>query len=78
MNTTITIPDHLYKNAEAIAKRENKSPNELLSDALQEYIDRRSTSQITNTVNKVCNDVNTSSDEFLSHAARKILEENEW
>jgi metal-responsive CopG/Arc/MetJ family transcriptional regulator len=78
MKTAISIPDDVFANAERLAKRLRKSRSQLFSDAVAEYIARHAPDEVTEAMDKVCEEVGREGTEFVSAAARRILERSEW
>jgi metal-responsive CopG/Arc/MetJ family transcriptional regulator len=78
MKTAVSIPDELFKGAERLARRTRKSRSQLFSDALREYIARHSSEEVTEAMNRVCATLEEPVDQFVSLAARRILESSEW
>lgn len=78
MKTAVSIPDHVYKRAERLARRSKKSRSRLFSDALEEYLARHAPEEITEAMNRACDEVGQTRDEFVSAAARRILERTQW
>jgi metal-responsive CopG/Arc/MetJ family transcriptional regulator len=78
MKTTVSIPDEVFAGAERLARRTRKSRSLLFSDALREYVARHAADEITEAMNKVCKDVGSSKDSFVTAAARRTLERVEW
>jgi hypothetical protein len=80
MKTAVSIPDEVFEGAERLARRTKRSRSRLFSDALREYLARHSPEEITETMNKVCDDLgdDAAPDLFVSAAARRILENTEW
>ncbi len=78
MKTAISVPDRIYAEAEALARRLRKSRSALYSQALRDYIDRQEPEAVTEAMNRVCESVDTRADAFVSLAARRILERTEW
>jgi predicted transcriptional regulator len=78
MKTAISIPDEVFTRAEKLAKRTQKSRSRLYSDAVREYVDRHSASAITEAVNRVIDKVGSDVDPFLTAAARRTFERNQW
>jgi metal-responsive CopG/Arc/MetJ family transcriptional regulator len=79
MKTAVSIPDELFRSAERLARRTKRSRSRLFSDALKEYLIRHSPDEITEAVNRVCEELgDTAQDPFVSAAARRILENTEW
>jgi predicted transcriptional regulator len=78
MKTAISIPDEVFTRAEKLAKRTKKSRSRLYSDAVREYVDRHSANAITEAVNRVVDKIGSDVDPFLTAAARRTFEQNEW
>ena len=78
MKTAVSIPDDVFEGAERLARRTKKSRSRLVSDALREYLARHSPDEITEAMNKACAEIGDTKDEFVSAAARRILEKSEW
>ena len=53
MKTAISLPDQLFKDADAAAKRLGVSRSELYATALAEYLSRQSAAEITTRLNAV-------------------------
>lgn len=80
MKTAVSIPDEIFRRAEHLARRTKRSRSRLFSDALQEYLARHSPDEITEAMNKVCDDLgeDAAPDPFLAAAARRVLANTEW
>jgi metal-responsive CopG/Arc/MetJ family transcriptional regulator len=78
MKTAISIPDEVFKGAERLARRTKKSRSQLFSDAVREYVARHAPDEVTEAMNRVCDEVGDQADEFVSAAARRILERSAW
>lgn len=81
MKTAVSIPDDLLEQADRLARRTNKSRSELFSDALREYLARHVPAEVTETtetMNQVVDDLEQQTDQFMSSAARRVLERAEW
>jgi len=78
MKTAVSIPDDVFEGAERLARRTRKSRSRLFSDALREYVARHSADQVTEAMNKVCDEIGDTQDPFISSAARRVLERTEW
>ncbi|MEP6963574.1 MAG: hypothetical protein ABI995_15950 [Acidobacteriota bacterium] len=78
MKTAVSIPDEIFKGAERIAKRAKKSRSQLYSEALREYVARHAADEVTESMNRVCADLQRTPDAFVSEAARRILQQTEW
>ena len=78
MKTAVSIPDDVFEGAERLARRTRKSRSQLLSDALREYVARHAADELTEAMDRVCAEVQTAKDEFISRAAARVLEKVEW
>jgi predicted transcriptional regulator len=78
MKTAVSIPDDVFEVAERLARRSKKSRSRLFSDALKEYVARHAPEDVTDAMDRVCAELQTPTDEFVSAATRRILEKSEW
>jgi metal-responsive CopG/Arc/MetJ family transcriptional regulator len=78
MKTAISIPDDVFKGAERLARRTKKSRSQLFTDAVKEYVARHAPEDVTEAMDRVCAEVGGSKDNFVSSAARQVLERTEW
>jgi predicted transcriptional regulator len=78
MKTAISIPDTLFRRAEALAKRLGKSRSQLYREALAEYVARREPNAVTVALDEVVDEFGEGADEWTAHAARSVLERSEW
>jgi len=77
MKTAISIPDDVFADAEQLARELKKSRSRLYGDAVREYIARHSAESITESVNRVCDEVDPRG-EFARAAATRTLERSDW
>lgn len=78
MKTAVSIPDEVFKGADRLARRTKKSRSQLFSDALKEYLVRHAPDEVTEAMNRVCDEVGETKDPFVSSAAHRILRQTEW
>jgi hypothetical protein len=89
MKTAVSIPDDVFEGAECLARRTKKSRSQIFSDAVREYLARHAPDEVTDAVNRVCDDLgstrpgdtrldDTMEGRFVSAAARRILERTQW
>jgi metal-responsive CopG/Arc/MetJ family transcriptional regulator len=79
MKTAISLPDELFRRAERLARRMKTSRSRLFSLAVSEYLERHAPDEITESLNRVCEQVGDGgADPFLQAAARRVLERCEW
>jgi metal-responsive CopG/Arc/MetJ family transcriptional regulator len=78
MKTAVSIPSHVFEEAEMLAHRMKKSRSEIYSRALEEYIARHESDRITELMNRALDEAGAVKDEFASAASRHTLERIEW
>jgi predicted transcriptional regulator len=78
MKTAISLPDDVFRDAERLAKRLNKSRSELYREAVAEYVARHEPEAVTEALDDLARKLDTRSDEFAAVAARRVLERSEW
>jgi metal-responsive CopG/Arc/MetJ family transcriptional regulator len=78
MKTAVSIPNDVFQGAERLARRMKKSRSQLFSDAVKEYVARHAQEDVTEAMDRVCSQLGTPSDKFVSSAASRILERSEW
>ena len=78
MKTAISVPDRLFREAEREAKRMHKSRSQLYSEALAEYLAKHSPENVTESMNRVADSIDTRLDPFVAEAARQVLRRVEW
>ena len=78
MKTAVSIPNELFEVAERLARRTRKSRSRLFSDALREYVARRSPDKVTEAMDQALAEIGESNDGFVAAASRRRLEHSEW
>ena len=78
MKTAVSIPDNIFERAEQLARREKRSRSEVYAAALDEYVARHAHDEITDTMNRVCDEVGDNDDAFLAAAGQRVLDRVEW
>jgi metal-responsive CopG/Arc/MetJ family transcriptional regulator len=78
MKTAVSIPDEIFEEAERLAERLRTSRSRLYSQALREYVRRHTPDQVTESINRVIEDVGTDENEFNRAAARRVLRKAQW
>lgn len=78
MKTAVSIPNELFEIAERLARRTRKSRSRLFSDALREYVARRSPDKITESMDHALGEIGEEKDPFIALTSRRRLEEAEW
>jgi metal-responsive CopG/Arc/MetJ family transcriptional regulator len=78
MKAAVSIPDEVFEEADRLARQLKTSRSHLYSRALKEFLSRHAPDQVTEAMNRVCEQVGAEPTEFRRRAARKILEKTEW
>jgi metal-responsive CopG/Arc/MetJ family transcriptional regulator len=78
MKTAVSIPDEVFEKVERLARRGRRSRSAIYSAALREYVARHAPDEVTDAVNRVCEQVGDRADGFVAAAARRVLERTEW
>ncbi len=78
MKTAVSIPDDIFERAERLVLQERKSRSEVYAAALDEYLARHAREEITDTMNRVCDEVGEADDAFLNAAGRQVFDRVEW
>jgi len=78
MKTAISIPDDLFEEAEAFARRFGKSRSQLYREALAEYLLRRDPQAVTRAMDEALAQIDEPKDAWLDAAGRRVLERSEW
>jgi predicted transcriptional regulator len=78
MKTAVSIPDDLFRRADALAHKLGKSRSELYREALADYLERRDPQAITAALNAVADELAADRAGFVAEAARRTLERSEW
>jgi hypothetical protein len=78
MKTAVSIPDQVFEQAERLARRTRKSRSSVFSSALREYVARHSPDEVTEAMDRVCEQLGAQSDPFVARAGRRTLEQTEW
>jgi metal-responsive CopG/Arc/MetJ family transcriptional regulator len=80
MKTAISIPDHLFEDAEAMARHLGISRSELYQRAVASYLEHEGQQAITDALNAVYGEDPESSrlDPAWEAALSEVLEREEW
>ncbi|HEY5597091.1 MAG TPA: ribbon-helix-helix protein, CopG family [Candidatus Bipolaricaulota bacterium] len=78
MKTAVSLPDKVFREAEAYARRTRKSRSQLYREALSEYLARHSPDAVTEAMNSVVDKVGTEADPFVAEASRCTIKRIEW
>jgi metal-responsive CopG/Arc/MetJ family transcriptional regulator len=78
MKTAVSIPDEVFKKVERLTRRTRRSRSEVFSAALKEYVARHTPDEVTEAMNRVCEQLDDQQDVFVVAAGRRVLENVEW
>ena len=78
MKTAVSIPHDIFERAERLASQERRSRSDVYAAALDEYLARHAREEVTDTMNRVCDEVGDTDDAFLAAAGRQVLDRVEW
>jgi len=74
MKKAVSIPEELVQRADRLAQSTGKSRSELVSEALQDYLARHDPDAVTESMNRVLDDIEPPHEGFVTTAARHVLE----
>lgn len=78
MKTAISLPEDLFRLAEAAARKLKMSRSQLYATALAEFLDRRRTTKITERIDRVYSKEPSELDPALHSAQMRSLEREDW
>lgn len=82
MKIAVSIPDRVFADAEALAKRLGKSRSQLYADAVREYLRNHEADSVTDRINEAVAGFSPEGLEsdlgFVRVAGQAVLRRNEW
>ena len=78
MKTAISVPDELFREADAYAKRHGASRSKLYSDAMAEYLAKRRRENITAKLNEVLAEVPNDLDPVFARMQAASIGPSDW
>jgi metal-responsive CopG/Arc/MetJ family transcriptional regulator len=78
MKAAVSIPDDVFQEADRLARALKTSRSQLYSRALKEFLARHAPDQVTEAMNRVCDELGAAPEELRRRATRRILENTEW
>lgn len=78
MKTAISLPDDLFRRAEAVAHKLKMSRSRLYANAIAEFLERRRSSKITERLNKVYSKESSELDPALGSVQIRSLDRDNW
>jgi metal-responsive CopG/Arc/MetJ family transcriptional regulator len=78
MKAAVSIPDEIFQEADRLARALKTSRSQLYSRALKEFLARHAPDQVTESMNRVCDELGAEPSEVRRRAARRVLKKIEW
>jgi len=78
MKTAVSVPDPIFHDAEALAKRLGMSRSELFSRALEAYLDAHKHDSVREALDAIYNQEASRLDEALAHIQWSSLPKEDW
>ena len=78
MKVAVSIPDHVFAEAELLAKRMNAPRSEIYARALSAFVGNHAPDRVTLAMNEAIDSAGDMSDDFTRAAARQALSRAEW
>ena len=78
MKTAVSVPDEIFRLAEATAQRLNISLSDLYSKAVAEFVEKQDCRSITERLDQVYSHQTAKVDSLLHTAQLKCLREEAW
>jgi hypothetical protein len=74
LKTAVSIPDRIFEAAEQYARRRGIARSQVYAEALTRFMaEQESDEDLTEALNRVCAEIDTTLDEFGRAAARRAL-----
>ena len=78
MKTAISLPDDLFNEADHLAKLMGISRSELYQKAIDEFLRKNKSMNVTEKLNEVYSKESSELDAFATEANRRIFEDEDW
>jgi len=78
MKTAISVPDAVFKSADALAQRLGVSRSELYARAVAEYVAKHQAAKVTERLNMVYSSHGDEVEPALRRAAKRTLRRSQW
>jgi hypothetical protein len=78
MKTAISIPDRVFRSADTLAKRIGVSRSQLYSTAMEEFLARHQSRQVTARLDQIYDEEDSSISPELTNAQVKTILHEEW
>ena len=78
MKTAISLPDQLFEQADRLARRLDLTRSELYRRALEDYLSRHLPDRVTRALDHLAEELDTRPDAFVSKAALRVMDRQDW
>lgn len=78
MKAAVSIPDEVFEEGERLARRLKTSRSHLYARALADFVAQHEGDKITDSMNRVLEEIGAEAGEFTRRAARRALRHVEW
>jgi metal-responsive CopG/Arc/MetJ family transcriptional regulator len=78
MKVAVSIPDPIFAEVDALAKRLKLSRSKVYARALEDYVASHPPELTVEMINAAYEEIGDQSDPFVKEAARRIFERVEW
>ena len=78
MKTAVSLPEDLFRQAEAAAKKLRVSRSQLYAKAISEFLDRSRADNVTARLNEIYSGKSSRLDPALHRAQMKSLDKESW
>jgi predicted transcriptional regulator len=79
MKATIEIPEAVFHAMERLARRTERSRDQIYVEAFEAYLLRHSTASVTDAMNRLVDGLGDEpSDPFQAHASRRVMKKTDW
>ena len=78
MKTAVSLPNDLFKQADAVARRLRVSRSQLYASAISEFLDRHQAESVTKRLNEIYSRKPAKVDAVLLRAQLKSVKKNSW
>lgn len=78
VKTAISLPEDLFRLAEAAARKLKMSRSQLYATAIAEFLERRQTSKITERLNQIYSEEPAKLDPAMHSAQLEFIERDSW
>ena len=78
MKIAVSVPDHIFDEAEQLARRMKRSRSEVYSRALAEYVARHAPDRVTEAMDRALVEIGDPTEQFVRAASRRVLKRSDW